>query len=94
MLQLPPAGARFVDLSTNFYTRSAPNLQVDLFPGFLLSCPISAFPPSSLMISVWILCLWLNQPNRVYEDEEEWFWEIFLGSKKEDVIRNKYDAHP
>jgi hypothetical protein len=33
------------------------------------------------------LWLWLNRriQNRVYEDEEEWFREIFSGSKKEDV---------
>jgi hypothetical protein len=27
----------------------------------------------------------------VYEDEEEWFREIFSGSKKEDAIRNQYE---
>nr|CAB3468284.1 unnamed protein product [Digitaria exilis] len=44
----------FVDLSTNFYTRSA-------------IAPL------------------------VYEDEEEWFREIFSGSKKEDAIQNQYE---
>ncbi|KAK9102620.1 hypothetical protein Sjap_019874 [Stephania japonica] len=29
--------------------------------------------------------------NRVYDDEEEWFREIFAGSKKEDAIRNQYE---
>lgn len=28
---------------------------------------------------------------RVYEDEEEWFREIFGGSKKEDAIQNQYE---
>jgi truncated hemoglobin YjbI len=27
----------------------------------------------------------------VYEDEEEWFREIFSGSKKEDAIQNQYE---
>jgi hypothetical protein len=37
--------------------------------------------------------LWLNRriQNRVYEDEEEWFREIFSGSKKEDAIQNQYE---
>ncbi|KAG8075399.1 hypothetical protein GUJ93_ZPchr0006g42253 [Zizania palustris] len=32
-----------------------------------------------------------NFYNRVYEDEEEWFRQIFAGSKKEDAIRNQYE---
>ena len=27
----------------------------------------------------------------MYEDEEEWFREIFAGSKKEDAIQNQYE---
>ena len=29
--------------------------------------------------------------GRVYEDEEEWFREIFAVSKKEDAIQNQYE---
>jgi len=29
--------------------------------------------------------------DRVFEDEEEWFREIFAGSKKEDAIQNQYE---
>ncbi|XP_039843899.1 two-on-two hemoglobin-3 [Panicum virgatum] len=32
-----------------------------------------------------------NFYTRVYEDEEEWFREIFAGSKKEDAIQNQYE---
>uniref|UniRef100_A0A0E0E3D0 Uncharacterized protein n=1 Tax=Oryza meridionalis TaxID=40149 RepID=A0A0E0E3D0_9ORYZ len=32
-----------------------------------------------------------NFYTRVYEDEEEWFRQIFAGSKKEDAIRNQYE---
>ncbi|KQK17842.1 two-on-two hemoglobin-3 [Brachypodium distachyon] len=32
-----------------------------------------------------------NFYTRVYEDEEEWFREIFSGSQKEDAIRNQYE---
>uniref|UniRef100_A0A804R6R0 Two-on-two hemoglobin-3 n=1 Tax=Zea mays TaxID=4577 RepID=A0A804R6R0_MAIZE len=32
-----------------------------------------------------------NFYTRVYEDEEEWFREIFGGSKKEDAIQNQYE---
>ena len=33
----------------------------------------------------------LGGVNWVYEDEEEWFRQIFAGSKKEDAIRNQYE---
>ncbi|KAK3134012.1 hypothetical protein QOZ80_6AG0543930 [Eleusine coracana subsp. coracana] len=32
-----------------------------------------------------------NFYTRVYEDEEEWFREIFAGSNKEDAIQNQYE---
>ena len=33
----------------------------------------------------------MDRRNRVYEDEEEWFREIFSGSRKEDAIQNQYE---
>ncbi|CAN6194639.1 unnamed protein product [Urochloa humidicola] len=32
-----------------------------------------------------------NFYTRVYEDEEEWFRDIFAGSKKEEAIQNQYE---
>uniref|UniRef100_M8CG59 Uncharacterized protein n=1 Tax=Aegilops tauschii TaxID=37682 RepID=M8CG59_AEGTA len=32
-----------------------------------------------------------NFYTRVYEDEEQWFREIFSGSRKEDAIQNQYE---
>jgi hypothetical protein len=36
-------------------------------------------------------CVLLIGSSRVYEDEEEWFREIFAGSNKKDAIQNQYE---
>lgn len=68
----------FVDLSTNFYTRSR-----------LLS--LARRRSGSFFLLAISGALILGGVNRVYEDEEEWFRQIFAGSKKEDAIRNQYE---
>ncbi|KAF8648378.1 hypothetical protein HU200_064964 [Digitaria exilis] len=73
----------FVDLSTNFYTRSA------IAPLFL-DQRLSALIRTDLDFLLTSTRL-IPGSNRVYEDEEEWFREIFSGSKKEDAIQNQYE---
>ncbi|KAG0493820.1 hypothetical protein HPP92_004814 [Vanilla planifolia] len=67
----------FVDLSTNFYNRSALHLSYSRLKTIF-----------SFFLS--ILCSWETWV-RVFDDEEEWFRSIFANSRKEDAIRNQYE---
>lgn len=76
----------FVDLSTNFYTRSVHPSRSSFACSFL-----SAFRSDLADLTNFAAVYWLIASSRVYEDEEEWFREIFAGSKKEDAIQNQYE---
>jgi truncated hemoglobin YjbI len=44
-----------------------------------------------LLFSDFAAVCWLIGSSRVFEDDEEWFREIFAGSKKEEAIQNQYE---
>jgi hypothetical protein len=57
---------------------------------FLYSTTIRSDLIGSFFSDFTTVC-WLIGSSRVYEDEEEWFREIFAGFKKEEAIQNQYE---